>query len=126
AQLLRDASDRCLGADRDQLDTRHLGKVLEVFATERRAQTGVMRTAGQEPGASGDLQVGSGLPEGAGQREARQVGWRIHHVDLVEDQAEPFAQVEKTYRNCRPWGGGEDETKRVRAPADRQRMDLAR
>src|SRR5438445_12405360 len=55
AQLLRDASDRCLGADRDQLDTRHLGKVLEVFATERRAQTGVMRTAGQEPGASGDL-----------------------------------------------------------------------
>ena len=60
-----------------------------------------MGTAGEQPGLGRDLQPGRGLPEGAGDGQARQVLGRPDHLDLVEDEPEPVAEIEEAHRRRR-------------------------
>jgi hypothetical protein len=61
----------CFGGDADELDLRDLGEVFEVLKGEGLAEAGVVGAAGVDPGGGGNLQVGSGDPDGSGYGELR-------------------------------------------------------
>src|SRR5581483_217768 len=94
AQLLLEVQEGRAGIDKQVLQARHFGEILEVLRGECLAVGGMMRAASEDPGSRRDFEVRLWMPDGACDRQLRQRVLWLYRVNLVHDEPEAITHVD--------------------------------
>ena len=108
-ELLLEVVGVRLLVDLDVLDGKHLGKIFPVLLGDVVGESTVVRTTGQNPGCSANLECGLRNPESRGYGQLRH-GLGLDALNLLRDEAEAVAQVNDSSLDATTGLRGEDET----------------
>ena len=83
------------GVDVQEFYAHQLGPAAQGLGIHRLGEDGVVGGAGTDPGLGPHFQIRHRLPQGAGHRQLGQGLGQIHHLQIVDHQAEAVAQVDQ-------------------------------
>src|SRR5699024_4910313 len=124
AQSVLEAVDGRVLVDDGELDTGDRGEVAPRVEAQRGRHHRVVRGTCREPAGRRGREVRRRLPDGTGHRQIGQRLVRLDDLDDIGREAEPVADVGQGQDHGITRIGVEDETDRVLAVADAERMDL--